>query len=460
VDMPPLTAFQAWLTRALFGDSMLSIRLFPALAGAGLVLLTGTIVRELGGKRFAQGLAALAVVVSPAYLLVSTYLSMNSIEPLLWMGCALVLIRLIKTGNTKLWLWFGLLAGLGLLNKHTMLLFGFALIFSLSLLPPRRLIANRWFFIGGGIAFLIFLSNLIWMVQHHFPFLELQANIRRSHRNVELNPFEFIGQQILLMMHPAAFPVWLSGLASFLFGRQGKQFRLLGLAYLVTLGILLLVNGRVYYLLPAYPMLLAGGTVAMESWLTCPRWQWARVAYAAVVVIAGVISAPMAMPLLQPETYIRYTQALGLKVPQIEHRRSSQLPQLFADRFGWPEMAACVAQVYHSLPAEDQAKTAIFGNNYGESGAIDFYGPKLGLPKAIGAHQNYWYWGPRDYTGEVVIVLGADRRDALDGFYSSVTEAARVEHPYSMSSENFTVYLCRGLKRPLKEVWPDLKNWN
>jgi 4-amino-4-deoxy-L-arabinose transferase-like glycosyltransferase len=460
VDMPPLTAFQAWLTRALFGDSMLSIRLFPALAGAGLVLLTGAIVRALDGKRFAQGLAALAVVVSPAYLLMSTYLSMNSIEPLLWMGCALVLIRLIKTGNTRLWLWFGLIAGLGLLNKHTMLLFGFALIFSLLFVAPRRLMANRWFFIGGGIAFLIFLPNLIWMIQHHFPFLELQANIRRSHRNVDLSPLEFIGQQILLLMHPATFPIWLAGLASFLFGRQRKQYCLLGSAYLVTLGVLLLVNGRVYYLMPAYPMLLAGGAAVMEFWLTRPGWRWVRMAYPALIAVAGTITAPMAMPLLQPETYIRYTQALGFKVPQIEHRRSSQLPQLFADRFGWPEMVAGVAKVYHALPAEDQAKAAIFGNNYGECGAIDFYGPKQGLPKAIGAHQNYWYWGPRDFTGEVMIVLGEGRRERLEQYYSSVTEAARVEHPYSMASENFTIYLCRGLKHPLKEIWPGLKNWN
>ena len=152
VDMPPLTAFQAWLTRALFGDSAYSIRLFPSLAAAGLVLLTGTLVRALGGKRFAQFLAALAVLVAPAYLAFDSYLSMNSIDPLVWMGCALLVIKMIQTGNTRLWLWFGVLAGIGLLNKDTMLMFGFALVAGLLLTMERRILWNCWIFIGGGIA--------------------------------------------------------------------------------------------------------------------------------------------------------------------------------------------------------------------------------------------------------------------------------------------------------------------
>lgn len=199
VDMPPLTAVQAWLARSLFGDSLYGLHLLPALAGAALIWLVGAIARELGGGRYAQGLAALAALVAPGWLAIDAYLSMNSIEQVLVAGCFWVVIRIINTGNTKLWLVFGVLAGIGLLNKHTIVLFEFALLASLLLTPQRRIIFNKWFFIGGVIAFLIFLPNLIWMWQHHFPHLEHLANVRRNNRNVSLTPLTFIGQQIQLM---------------------------------------------------------------------------------------------------------------------------------------------------------------------------------------------------------------------------------------------------------------------
>lgn len=460
VDMPPLTALQAWLTRALFGDSLLAIRLPPALAGAGLVLLTGALARQLGGGRFAQGLAALAVLAAPAYLLVDSYLSMNSVEPLLWMGCALVLIRIIQSGNVKLWILFGVLAGLGMENKHTMLMFAAALIAGLLFTAERRCMMNRWFLLGGLAAFLIFLPNLIWMVQHHFPHLELLANIRRNQRNVALTPLQFVGQQILAMQ-PLAFPIWLCGLWRLLISRDGRPFRALGWAYVLALGTLLSTAGRFYYLLPAYPMLLAAGAVVIEGWLDRPRGGWIRPAYVTLLAVTGIVFAPIAMPVLPPATLVRYVEIVGVSQPRLEDRRSSALPQLFADRFGWPEMVATVATVYHGLSPEERAKTAIYANDYGKAGAIDFYGPALGLPKAISGHLTYWYWGPREYSGEIVIVLGEHERQRLEQYFSSVEEVASVGHPYAMASQHFRVYVCRGPKgRTFQELWPELKNWN
>jgi hypothetical protein len=460
VDLPPLTALQAWLARTLFGDSMLGIRLLPALAGSALVVLTGALARQLGGGRFALGLAALAVLVAPGYLLVDSYLSMNSIEPLLWMGCALVLVRIIKSGNVKLWIWFGVLTGLGLENKLTMLLFGGALIAGLLLTAERRWAANRWLLLGAVVAFLIFLPNLIWMIEHGFPHLELLANIRRNQRNVSLSPVQFVGQQILAMQ-PLAFPIWLCGLWVLLLSKDFASYRALGWAYVLTLGVLLGTHGRFYYLLPVYPMLFAAGAVAMEKWFTQPRWTWPRRAYVGLVALAGALSAPIAMPMLPPETFIRYSELLGISQPRLEHRQSSALPQLLADRFGWPEMVATVARVYNGLSDEERAKTAIYGNDYGEAGAVDFYGPALGLPKAISGHLTYWYWGPRDYNGDIVIVLGEHRRENLEKYFASVTPVATVGHPYAMASQHFDVYLCRGPKgRTLQQLWPELKNWS
>jgi len=230
---------------------------------------------------------------------------------------------------------------------------------------------------------------------------------------------------------------------------------------LLAVGALLATHGRFYYLLPAYPMLFAAGAVAMEQWFQRPRWSWVRRWYVGLVAVTGALFAPMAMPMLPPETLIRYTEVLGVSQPKLEHRQSSALPQFFADRFGWPEMVATVAEVYNALPLQERVKTAIFGTDYGEAGAIDFYGPALGLPRAISGHLTYWYWGPREYTGEIMIVLGENRREKLEKYFTSVKEVVRVGHPYAMASQDFPVYLCRGPKgRTLQQVWPELKNWN
>jgi hypothetical protein len=458
VDMPPLTAVQAWLARSLFGDSMVAIRFLPALEGASLVLLVGALTRRLGGGRFAQGLAALATALAPGLLLVFSFLSMNAVEPLVWTGMAYALVRVVQ-GEPRWWLAFGAIAGIGLENKDTVLVYGFALVVGLLLLPGRRLMANRWFLLGGLVALVMWLPNLVWMVQHHFPHLEQLANIRRNSRNVELSPLAFVGQQFLFT-GPGAAVLWVGGLAWLGAGKEGHRYRPLGVAYLVTLVMLIATHGRVYYLLAAYPALLAAGGVALEAWLSRPRLRWVKPAFAALVALSGAVLAPLATPILPPEAYLRYTRAIHLEQPTIEHRRASALPQLFADRFGWPEMAATVARVYNALPPAERAKAAIFCQDYGEAGAIDFYGPKLGLPKAISGHLTYWYWGPRGHTGEVVIVL-RDRRKALERLFDSVDEAAVVSHPYSMRSQNFTIYVCRKPKGwRFEEIWPRLKSWD
>ncbi len=458
VDQPPLVAGLAWLARALFGTSVFGIHVIPALAGAGLVALTALLVHELGGGRLAQVLAGLAILVASVFLTIHSYLSMNAVEPLIWTGCAWLLVRMIKTGNTRLWLAFGLLAGLGLLNKHTMAMFGLGVVAGLLLTPARKLLWNRWCLLGGIAAFLIFLPNLVWLIQHDFPMLELLANIRADQRNVSLNSLEFIRQQVVLL-NPLTLPLWLGGLGTLFFNRQASAYRVLGWAYLVVLGVLLVTEGRTYYLAPAYPMLFAAGAVALEKWLQGAWLRWLRPLYVALLVVGGVILAPFYLPVLPPETYIRYAKTLNMGQVRIETHALGRLPQLFADRFGWPEMAQTTAQVYHSLSPEEQAKTAIFAENYGQAGAIDFYGPALGLPPAISGHQNYFYWGPRGYTGEIVIDLGASPEDLIR-YFSDVKQVAYVRHPFSMPYQNFAIYLCRGPKRSLPEIWPEVKKWN
>ncbi len=458
VDQPPLIAFVAWLVHSTLGDSLSAIRLLPALAGAGKVILTGMIARELGGGRFAQGLAALCILLAPGMMALDHFLSMNSFEPLFWMGCALLLIRIVKTGDGRLWLWFGLLAGIGLENKHSMLIFGFGMVAGLLLTAERRILRSRWFWAGGAIAFLIFLPNLLWNIQHHFPFLELQENIRRSGRNVGLTPLSFFGEETLAML-PLSAPIWIAGLWHLFFRPQGRPFRALGWAWLITAGLILALSPRTYYLFPAFPLLFAAGSVAWERWLAAPRAQWVKPVYGTLMLLMGALLAPTMIPLLPPATYIRYAAATHLQQPRLETHKLGPLPQLFADQFGWEELTATVAGVYNRLPPDVRAKTAIFGYNYGSAGAIDLFGPKYGLPPAISGHQSYFLWGPRGYTGESMIVIDG-RIDDLERRFDRVQKVAHIDHPYSMPYQHGDVFYCQGIKTPLAELWPQVKIWD
>jgi 4-amino-4-deoxy-L-arabinose transferase-like glycosyltransferase len=455
VDQPPLVALILKLTRAILGDSLPAIRFLPAVAGAALVFLTGAIARELGGERFSQGFAALCALLAPGFLALDAFYSMNAFEPLFWMGFAYLIIRVVKTGNQKLWLWIGLLCGLGLENKYSMLIFGAGIVTGLVLTPERQAFRHKWIWIGGAIAGVLFLPNVLWNIQHHFPFLELQANIRRSGRNVDLNFLGFWGQEALSML-PLTLPVWLAGLW-FFFSSAGKHFRALGWAWLFTGIVIVVANPRIYYLFPAFPLVFAAGAVQWEQWTA--RVKWLRVAYSGLLLTAGIILAPLAVPVLPVETYIRYSNALHLGPPRIENNRLGPLPQIYADQFGWDEMAATVGRIYNGLPPDIRAKTAIFGQNYGQAGAIDFFGPKYGLPKALSGHQNYFLWGSRGYTGESMIILD-DHQSTLERLFDHVEKAGYVEHPYSMPYQHFDVFYCRGMKKPLPELWPDLKQWN
>jgi 4-amino-4-deoxy-L-arabinose transferase-like glycosyltransferase len=456
-DQPPLIAAAAWMVRHILGDSLPAIRLLPALAGAALVVLTAALAWQLGGGVFAQSLAALAVVVAPGFLAMNSLFTMNAFEPLFWMGCAWCVVRMVKTGRRKPWIWFGVLAGLGLENKHSMLIFGAGVVVGLLLTPERRLLASRRLWAGGAIAALIFLPNLLWNINHHFPFLEIEANIRQSGRDVRLSPLAFFGQEALLML-PLSLPVWLAGLWFYFFTEAGKRFRSLGWAWVFAAVVIVALSPRIYYLWPAFPLLFAAGGVAWETWLSRPGFTWVKVAYPALMLASGILLAPLAIPVLPPETYIRYTQTIHLGQPRIETHKLGPLPQIFADQFGWQEMAATVAGVYNSLPVDVRRRTAIFGQTYGQAGAIDFFGPRYGLPPAISGHQSYFLWGDRGYSGDSMIVMD-DRKERLERLFTRVEKVARVEHPYSMPYNRFDVYYCQGIKQPLGELWPKLKRW-
>jgi hypothetical protein len=463
VDQPPAVAVLVKLSTTLFGTSLIGIHILPALAGALKIVLTGMIVREFGGGRFARFLAALGVLFAPVYLSIDAYISMNCLEPLWWMGCVYLLLRMINGASQKLWLGFGVLAGLGLQTKYSIAIFAFGIVIGLLLTEYRRMLAKPWIYLGGLIAAAIFFPNFCWQYTRDWPFLQLMANIRANGRDVQLSPVRYILEQLLLM-GPAAGPLWTTGLVC-LFTERMRKYRVLGWAYVVTLTAFIVMHGKNYYLNPVYPMLIAVGAISYECWMSAlrergSRWRYLKPALVAYMFAFGLVFLPYVLSILSPPKFISYLKVIGIQPPASETHRQSPLPQQYADMFGWREMTEKVATYYNALPADERAGTAIFGNNYGEAGAIDFFGQQYGLPKAISGHQNYWYWGPRDYTGESMIVIGEGDVDALrNKWCQSVTLVAELNHPYAMPYENRPIWHCRGMRVNLQQVWPKLKSW-
>lgn len=457
VDQPPFVALMVFLTRRLLGDSLFALRFLPAVCGAAVVLLVGLITRELGGGRFAQVLAAIAVIVGPVYLSLDNFYSMNCFDHLFWALGGYILVRILKEDKPRLWLLFGLVAGIGLMNKYSMGFFGFGLVVGLALTQARKYFASKWLWLGGVLAFLIFLPNILWEVHYHFPTLEFIHNAT-FHKIAPKSPFFFLSATVL-QTHPFALPIWLSGLYFYFFGAEGKTYRPLGWIYLATLALFLVTRAKPYYLAPTFFALFAGGAIVIENFVRERSRSWLRPAYVSLLVLGGAVTAPFALPVLPVDTFIRYEHRLGVNPPQEERDKLGELPQMYADMFGWENLVATVAKVYNDLSPEEKAKCVIGASNYGEAGAIDFFGHKYGLPNAISSHNSYWLWGPGDKPGEVLLVVGGDLK-GYQSMYEQVDQVATVVSQYARPSEtDLPVYLCRRPNLTLQAVWPRIKGF-
>ena len=452
VDHAPLVALASAFTRALFGDSLFALRLLPALSAAPKVLLAGLIARELGGSKSSQFFAALLVLLAPIYLTFDNFLSMNAFEPVLWMACAVIVLRITNGGNSRLWLLFGSVAGLALLNKHSMLFFGSGLAVGLLLTPARKQFARVEIWCGAAIAFFIFLPNLLWEIHNGYPTIALLHTVIGS-KYTTVSPLSFIAEQFLLV-NPLAAPVWLAGLWFFLFAKDGRRYAVLGIAYVVVLLEMILLHGKIYYLAPAYIMLLAAGAVVWEKHIFARAESWLKPAVIAPLVVSGIVAAPLAMPILPVAAAVKYCKFFGVQDVKVENVPLDSLPQLFGDMFGWPEQVQAVSRAFHSLVAGEQSRATLLAYNYGEAGAIDYLGKYYGLPKAISGHNQYGYWGPRGASGEIVIAIGFSK-SRLDQSFADVQPFETISPAYALPEEsNLTIYICRQPRQNLSSSWP------
>ncbi|HZE18789.1 MAG TPA: glycosyltransferase family 39 protein, partial [Candidatus Angelobacter sp.] len=393
VDHPPLSIGLLTIVHALFGESLAAARLVAALLGAATVFFTGRLTREAGGGAFAQALACLCALFAPVYLAIGHFYSMNAVEMALWPAASLLLLRALRTTRTSDWIFLGALLGLGLLNKisASWLLLGIGV--GLVLTPHRRVLLTPGPWVAAAVAGLIFLPHVLWQMANHFPTLEFMRNA--TERKMEaVSPLEFLKDQ-LLVMGPGNALVWIAGLLFALFARRGEPWRIFAWIWLAV-GALLIVNGksRANYLSPAYPALFAAGGVAWERILAKGSIRWMRAGLVAIVAAMGLVGAPLALPILPVKSLLAYQTALGMAPKTEERQEVGPLSQHDADMFGWDELAAMVARARDRLTPEERRHARVFGQNYGEAGAVDVLGRRYGLPPAISGHNSYWMWGP------------------------------------------------------------------
>lgn len=455
VDHPP---FVAWVMRLsmLLGDSLVAIRLFPALAGAGTIMLAGFIARALGGSRSSERLASLSILLGMVFWVIFGYASPNAYDIFFVTLASYAFVRSLLAVGSNPWILLGVAVGLGLNSKLSMAVFACGLAAGLLLTPHLRLLRTPSPYIAAAIALVMVAPQLIWQAVHGWPTLEFVLEARQ--KNVDQLTLVLLWQ-IAFVTNPFLVPLWIAGAWGFVRAQGSGPGRPLGIAILAYVVVYLLAQSKFYYFLPVIPALFAAGAVTLEGW-TAVRRRWLRASILAPAVLLALVMLPFGLPILPIESFASYAKFWQLaKQTEMERDDPKNIPGYFGQRIGWAAFVDTVAFVYYSLPDSERAACGIMGFHYGESGAIDYFGPARGLPASIGRHESFWLWGPGDYTGEIMILLMSGDTH-VEGYFRSVELRTVYTFPYTEGSFGVKrIYVCRDPVAPLREMWPSMKEY-
>lgn len=448
-SVPPSIAVFADIARFIFGDTDFGIRFFPAIIGGASMIIIGIMVKEMGGGKMAQFLALLAFLTSPAFLRSNTLFQPVSFNQFYWLLLSFLIFRLIRSERPVYWIWIGVIAGLAFLNKYSVVFYLAAFFISILLTSTRKWLRTFYPYLSGLIALLIALPNLIWQHQHHWPVI---AHMRELAENqlIHVRIDIFLLEQLLMNL-PAVF-IWIPGLILILFTREGKSYRILGLIYILVLLQLIILRGKHYYTLGLYTMLFAFGGYILVKWFE-GRLKFIRYTVICLNIILALFILPISLPVMKPDQYVRFMKSIGMEKNQRwEDGIYHELPQDYADMIGWKELTDIVRDAYYSLSPEEREHCAIFANNYGEAGAINFYGKKYGLPRVISFNDSYLYWAPDSIAGDYLIKIGES--DDLIDMYSDVQVVGRMTTSYARE-QGVTVYLFKDPKIDVSKYYQD-----
>ncbi len=458
VDHPPFSLAVLALVQAIFGDGQFVLRLVPAIVGGANVYLAGLITRELGGKAFAQALAALCFLVAPVFRGVTSYYSMNVFDHFFWALAILVLAKILVRGDPRWWLVFGVVCGVGLLNKISLLFLGFGLVVGLLLTPHRRHFLHWQLYAGGAIALLLFLPHIVWEQANGWPMAEFTKNAA-LYKNNPIGPVGFLLSQ-LLMMNPLGAPIWMAGLLAGFFAPALRNFRLLSWLFLAVFLLLALAYGKDYYLAPAYFAIVPLAGIFIEQF-TETRARARRRTILLALATSFLVLAPLAMPVLPIESFLKYQAFIGIRPPASEKGVvNDELPQYFSDRFGWEEMAHNVKAAIDTLTPEERKGLVIVTDNYGRAFSLEYFAEQYGLPQAYTAHNNGYLWGPPPGDATAVLLLMNATPEELAKSFGAVRQVGEHTAKYSRGNEaKIAIYYCTQPKTTWAEAWPMFKHF-
>jgi len=467
MDFPPFIAILSQAERWLLGDSIVAIRFSSSIAAGLIVMLAALIARELGGGKFAQILAAVAVAASPLFLRAGVLFQPVVFDQLWWTLALYALVRLcagaqrddVLDTSPRWWVVLGVACGVGLLTKFSLLFFGAALVAAIVIAPQRRILLTPWPWFAAVIAFVLGSPSIVGQIALGYPVVGQMKTLQGS-QLAHVSLWSFVGGQL----HWG--PGLLLGLVGALYlvlSRAMRPYRAVGWTCIGAFMLLLVLHGKSYYIGPIYPALFAAGAVAFDRWVTRGGGRWALVARTTAVIVLvayAYIALPLELPIFSKETTAAFVNRSGVKsAAQTNQGTQLRLPQDYADMLDWPELVNAVARVYDSLP-EKRAQVVLAGENYGEAGAMEFYGPRLGLPRVVSAAGSYWFFGPGEKPGTVVISLGVTRED-MEKFFGTVTPAGRVLNDWGVPEEqDVSIYVGENPKVTLQQLWPSLAGRN
>lgn len=444
VAYPPVTPLIGRIELILFGTSLIGFRVFSAAAVSIVMVLAGMMARDLGGRRSMQLLAAFGTGISPISLMQGAVFQYVSFDYLWGVTVTYLLIRLLKSADQRWWVPIGVVLGIGMETRYTTGFLALGVAGAVLLTQARQFLRNRWLWLGAGVSFLVFLPNLVWQAQHQFVSLEFLSYLHaRDLRQGRMAGF--YGQQLWICVNLVTAPLTFLGLWFYFFRQEGRRYRMLGWTFAVSFILFSLARSRFYYTAPLYPVLLAGGSVLFGCLADGLRPAWSRLVHSVQwtsVFIGGIAFAPLVMPVAP----------IGSAVWGI----TSRLHDQFREEIGWPELAQAVARVYNSLPTEERGRTGILTGNYGEGGALNLYGPSLGLPRAMCMTNSFWYRGFDSRQPQTVIVVGFDLEEGRKLFDSCVVAASNA-NSYGVENEESRdhpdILLCRNLRFSWSDYW-------
>ena len=444
VDQPPFVPAIVWLSTHLFGTSPTSLRLFPALTGAATVVVTASMARELQGGRKAQAIAGLAAATSTQVVGAFHLLSTTPFDMFFWATICFVFLRLLRTGDERLWLLIGLLAGIGLLNKLNVAFLLFGLAAGLLLGRRERALFSPWVWAGAGIALLIWLPNIVWNAQHDWAAVSMLHSLHSENSSLGAT-LEFIPAQFFVV-GPVLIVLWLAGLRRALASPMTKP---IGIAYLVLLVFFALTGAKVYYLAGMYFVLFAVGGVWAEERLDRKHPARGLRGWVALMLTGLVLGLPFTLPVL-PESAMPKASSFGTADKDL------------SATVGWPQFVHQIADIAATLPNDQRPHLVVFTGDYGAAGAVDQFGPAYGLPHAISGHNSYWWWGPAGaHDGATTIAVNLSRTYLLT-IFSKVSPAGSVETPHGVWTEERgePIWICTGQRVSWQAAWAAARHYD